>query len=401
MPKRTLELLKLLGEKGFPDECFRRIHQLGSSLAAHQKYCARLGERQFAKGARGETNRDVRRRLEFIVEQADMTASQGRSVNFAQFSEEALLKYPLTTTGLSTSSDKTASQGRSVNLGQLAGEPILKDPFQVTSNELPTPIRAGGVDLENSFLDDDLLERYVNGFLGYGNLDAPFWFIGVEEGGGESRDQLTERLDVWRRRGEREVEDLADFHRAVGLEKWFAPEPPTQKTWAGYSRILLTTQGEQGISPDRIRQYQANELGSLAGESCLLELLPLPSPSISKWSYPAWSRLPYLQDRKTYFDNFAEKRAAFISMLIERHRPKVVVLCGLSKAYLRYWQMIGSPFLVYQEWPGGMQCRFGPREWHTQFAMISNGGAHGVSNAYYEGVGLLLRKRLRELTSDE
>lgn len=252
------------------------------------------------------------------------------------------------------------------------------------------------VDLVDSSIDDDLLQRYVGGFLGYGNLGAPFWFIGVEEGGGESCEQVAERLEVWRRRGEQEVEDLADFHRAVGLEKWFAPEPPIQKTWGGYCRILLTTKGEQGVSADRIRQYQACELGRLAGESCLMELLPLPSPSVSRWSYPSWSRLPYLQDRKIYLDYFAEMRATYIAHLVAHHKPKVVVLCGLSAAYLRFWQIIGSPFLVHREWPAGMKCRFGPRDWTTQFVVISNGGAHGVSNAYYDGVGLLLHERLSE-----
>jgi len=31
----------------------------------------------------------------------------------------------------------------------------------------------------------DLVEPCLYNFLGYGNLDSPVWFIGVEEGGAE------------------------------------------------------------------------------------------------------------------------------------------------------------------------------------------------------------------------
>lgn len=35
-------------------------------------------------------------------------------------------------------------------------------------------------------LDDTLLEEFVQGFYGYDNLSAPCWFVGMEEGGGNS-----------------------------------------------------------------------------------------------------------------------------------------------------------------------------------------------------------------------
>lgn len=120
----------------------------------------------------------------------------------------------------------------------------------------------------------------------------------------------------------------------------------------------------------------------------------MPSPSVRDWSYSEWSQLPVLRDRKSYLHHFGELRAHHFHQLVGRHKPKVVVLGGLSAAYLRYWQIIGSPFLVHREWPGGLQCRFGPREWKTQFVIVSNGGARGVSSAYYEGLGVLLHERL-------
>ncbi len=42
-----------------------------------------------------------------------------------------------------------------------------------------------------SGLDDALLEAYMDGFYGYGNLAGPYWFIGMEEGGGDSLDRFS------------------------------------------------------------------------------------------------------------------------------------------------------------------------------------------------------------------
>ncbi len=32
-------------------------------------------------------------------------------------------------------------------------------------------------------LDSELLENFIQTFVGYGNADAPYWYVGMEEGG--------------------------------------------------------------------------------------------------------------------------------------------------------------------------------------------------------------------------
>ena len=39
-------------------------------------------------------------------------------------------------------------------------------------------------------IDHKLLESYMTGFYGYGNESALYWFIGLEEGGGNSLDEI-------------------------------------------------------------------------------------------------------------------------------------------------------------------------------------------------------------------
>ncbi|MFL7892770.1 MAG: hypothetical protein AB8I56_11970, partial [Anaerolineales bacterium] len=64
--------------------------------------------------------------------------------------------------------------------------------------------------------NDTLLEDFINRFFGYGNFKGKYWFIGMEEGGGNSLEEINRRLDAWDMRGRREVEDVADYHRAFG-----------------------------------------------------------------------------------------------------------------------------------------------------------------------------------------
>ena len=42
------------------------------------------------------------------------------------------------------------------------------------------------------YFDDSLLETFAETFYGYGNYNGPYWFIGMEEGGGDSFDQASE-----------------------------------------------------------------------------------------------------------------------------------------------------------------------------------------------------------------
>jgi hypothetical protein len=35
-------------------------------------------------------------------------------------------------------------------------------------------------------LDSEILGNFIESFFGYGNLSAPLWFIGMEEGGGKT-----------------------------------------------------------------------------------------------------------------------------------------------------------------------------------------------------------------------
>jgi hypothetical protein len=67
--------------------------------------------------------------------------------------------------------------------------------------------------------DDQLLSEFVQNFYGYGNYSGQFWFIGMEEGGGNSFSEINTRLAVWANRGRNELEDLgvtSEYFHQVG-----------------------------------------------------------------------------------------------------------------------------------------------------------------------------------------
>ena len=45
--------------------------------------------------------------------------------------------------------------------------------------------------------DEKLILKFAHNFFGYGNLSSNLWFIGMEEGGGNSFTEIETRLSMW------------------------------------------------------------------------------------------------------------------------------------------------------------------------------------------------------------
>src|SRR5436190_23890805 len=126
-----------------------------------------------------------------------------------------------------------------------------------------------------NYLSSELLTEYGNQFCGLGSWNAKVWFIGIEEVGGESIDEIQKRLDVWEERGKKALENAPAFYPACGLKKWHGPGAKLHDTWKQLTRMLLLARGEAD-SEKALLDYQRTGLGSANGETCLAELLPLP-----------------------------------------------------------------------------------------------------------------------------
>jgi hypothetical protein len=231
--------------------------------------------------------------------------------------------------------------------------------------------------------DDLLLDEFAHSFYGYGNYGGQFWFIGMEEGGGDSFAEVARRLEAWALRGRREIDDVAEYLAAIGIKHLHNDHPKLQSTWSGLIRILLSSEG-QPPTTEQVREYQRTSLGRLAGNTYLTELFPLPSPSLGHWLYAQHSGLPYLAKRGIYRQHCLTFRSAHLRMRIGEHRPATVVFYGFS--YRPYWQAIaGVDFRLESD---GV---YTGRNDSTLFIMTKHPAATGVTNEYFHQVGRLIQ----------
>ncbi|MGB7412652.1 MAG: hypothetical protein WA902_00450 [Thermosynechococcaceae cyanobacterium] len=238
--------------------------------------------------------------------------------------------------------------------------------------------------------DDKLLSDFVQNFYGYGNYSGQFWFIGMEEGGGNSFPEINTRLTAWANRGKSELEDLAEYHNDIGVMNWFTDKPKLQPTWNKLIRILLSSSGKLPTT-EQVREYQKTLLGRLIGDTSLLELLPLPSPSIGQWLYAQYSQLPYLEDREAYRQECIEFRITHLQDRINQYRPKAVIFYSLS--YQEYWKKIAG--VDFHQ--NSAKIYFGRNE-STLFVMTKHPAAQGVTSDYFHQVGQLIATSSTEPT---
>lgn len=229
-------------------------------------------------------------------------------------------------------------------------------------------------------LDDKLLQDFMQGFYGYGSYKALFWFIGMEEGGGGSQEEINQRLANWNTRGHRELEDVADYHRAFGITRHWDEPVKLQPTWNKLIRVLMSIKSLEP-SPSDVKDYQRDHLGRENDETCLLELMPLPSPGTSKWLYGDISSLPHLANRRSYFEEVTPIRIWHIRSQIVSCYPPLVLFYGLG--YMNYWQEIAGVVLEQQKIEG--MC--GSLAGKTLFVAVKHPAARGIGNEYFKEVG--------------
>src|SRR6184192_195563 len=150
-----------------------------------------------------------------------------------------------------------------------------------------------------SLLDDDAVATFIETFYGYGNWSAPVWFVGMEEGGGGTPEEIAKRIAAWEQRGRNELEDLVEYHHAIGVTRHFGGQPKLQSTWAKLIRILWAMRGQTPTNDD-LRRVQADRFGRRNSDTALLEMLPLPSPRMKQWRHAQLTTIPYLATRKAY-----------------------------------------------------------------------------------------------------
>jgi hypothetical protein len=165
-------------------------------------------------------------------------------------------------------------------------------------------------------MDKDLSEM-ARGSYGYGRWEAPYWFIGPEQGMGDheredSESALEARVAAWIKLGRLDLNDCRKFHCEIGEKNWHCKEPvKLQKTW---TPLLLTMMKflDRPEDNESLRAYQRDQWGMLDEETCVIELSGLAAPKL----------------KKAKANPFLPERIEAICQRMLTHRPELVVMYG-------------------------------------------------------------------------
>lgn len=164
--------------------------------------------------------------------------------------------------------------------------------------------------------------EHLKKFIGYGELNADVWFLGMEEAGGGEKN-LRDRLTF------HQIEDCAEAHKKLDIMHLHWGKRTIQRTWRGMCYVMLAL-ARQSTDRESIRAYQAEKLGRYGGNTLLTELMPIPSPKLDQWRYE--ELLPQFKSRQDYFAQVKPYRLALLRELIETNSPSAIVAHGKG-----YW----------------------------------------------------------------
>lgn len=240
-------------------------------------------------------------------------------------------------------------------------------------------------------IDQARIKHFMDTFFGYGDFARSTWFIGMEEGGCSNLQEFRERLETWEKLDRKPLVDVKKYH--LELQKVqkdqhgtlrFGDKPAIQKTWGRLIRLYLAAYGAP-VDTETVRSFQRDNLNS---DLTLLELLPLPAPSIGHWFYKE-TGIPDLKTRGSYREAFANKRGQALHDLVHLHRPKAVVFYGLS--YAEYWKAIVGVDSFCSADVDGQEYLY-TKSGDTNFLILKHPAARLMSNAYFETIGQRLRE---------
>ena len=185
---------------------------------------------------------------------------------------------------------------------------------ELTRRQEKRILRHDAISPDDATINWDRIEQ----FIGYGRADAPVVFLGMEEGGDNTRLR----------------EDLLGRSRSAEFGE-IASQPTTQRTWRVMCDLMLRRDGiANPTAKDRLA-YQQERLGKRSGETLVAELMPYPSRRASDWPEIYAQRF---RDRKAYLEVLAPKRR---NLLRDRFRasPRKLIVC-YGKAHWNHYREI-------------------------------------------------------------
>ena len=173
-------------------------------------------------------------------------------------------------------------------------------------------------------------------WLGYGNWDAPYWFVGMEPGGTDD----DASYETWAQLGGTELIDCREHHLASNCTKWHCGDrPPTQSTWRQLIQLVLSNEGKP-YNIDAVRAYQRWKWGALKGDIASVWVSALHARNLATEVSRGLHR---------------EQRVATIRERLAKYRPKFVVFYGTTYVAI-YESIAGHVFENGYAWHDATLC---------------------------------------------
>lgn len=181
----------------------------------------------------------------------------------------------------------------------------------------------------------------IEKFLGYGAIDAPVVFIGLEEGADRCIDKL--------------VHDLLGRSSGACFGEIKSGEFNTVKTWRVMCDFMLRFEGAIQTDINTRKIYQNTKLGRSSQANFLTELMPYPSPGLDCWPYGILGKD---KDRETYKKRLWPSRRQLIYDFLVSHRRRFIICYGKKDRNLfkelfpedLNWETVGN--LELANWNG-------------------------------------------------
>jgi len=209
----------------------------------------------------------------------------------------------------------------------------------------------------------DALEEMARFCFGYRQWDAPYWFIGLEEG---MSGTMEKRVKAWQKLGrDTGLSDCREFHREIGVDDHHKEGAEIQKTWRVLMLILLAYKGvEHG--KEHLRRYQLTRLGWKEDETVLTELFGLPAKNVKEG---AAQRKLHFSD--AMIDEIHSQRIGTIRERLQQYSPSLVVMYGTSpKPKKEFARLAGRPMEGWDIF----------REGKSLITLIPHPTSHGRTN---------------------
>jgi len=192
------------------------------------------------------------------------------------------------------------------------------------------------------------LAHWIDNFFGYGSWHARFWFVAYEDSGGETPEEVAEKInyfyDVHNQAQEGELSDIRQFFRHLTIP-WDGPKANMFSNRFDYRfgeqaapntvwrNLIAFEHGYRGEPVPDALAYQRDHLAAPNERNeALVRLFPLPASNHHAWYY-AWLDLPdmpFLKSRRDYEEHVYPGRMQRLLNYIKTYKPEVVLMYGMN-----------------------------------------------------------------------